>query len=171
MEAPPVSVDELLKRGYRYAMSLTHDPARAEDLLQDSWVAVLQAGGAPSTGGAPSIGYLFSSIRTRFINQYRREHLVPMMQLDEAMDQDLLNANEQTPDGLVRASYKSLEQALSRLRPVEREALFLAVVEGYTAQEIADLTQQGRGTVLSLIHRAKAKMRRFLEQAQVGIVQ
>jgi RNA polymerase sigma-70 factor (ECF subfamily) len=165
MEAPPVSVDELLKRGYRYAMSLTHDSARAEDLLQDSWVAVLQA------GGAPSIVYLFSSIRTRFINQWHRERLVPMMQLDEAMEHDLLNASERNTDGLVRATYKSLEQALSRLRPVEREALFLAVVEGYTAQEIADLTQQGRGTVLSLIHRAKAKMRRFLEQAQVGIVQ
>ena len=35
METPPVSLDELLQRGYRYAVSLTHDPARAEDLLHD----------------------------------------------------------------------------------------------------------------------------------------
>ncbi len=162
MEAPPVSLDELLRRGYRYAMSLTHDSARAEDLLQESWLAILQA------GGARTIAYMFSSIRSRFINLYRRERLVPMMQLDEAMERGLLDSSENRNDGLVRGNYESLERALSQLRPVEREALFLAVVEGYTAQEIADLTQQGRGTVLSLIHRAKAKMHRFLEQAQVG---
>lgn len=161
MEAPPVSLDDLLQRGYRYALSLTHESARAEDLLQDSWLAVLQA------GGAQTVGYLFSAIRSRFINQYRRERLVPMMQLDEAVERGLLQANENIADGVVRASYESLEQALSRLRPVEREALFLAVVEGYTAEEIGDLTQQARGTVLSLIHRAKAKMRRLLKQAQV----
>jgi len=161
MEAPSVSLDELLQRGYRYAMSLTHDSTRAEDLLQDSWTAVLQA------GGAQTIGYLFSSIRSRFINQCRRERLVPMMQLDEATERGLLDSGENRND-LVQANYESLQKALSQLRPVEREALFLAVVEGYTAQEIADLTQQGRGTVLSLIHRAKAKMRRFLDQAQVG---
>ncbi len=162
MEASPVSLEELLRRGYRYAVSLTHDSARAEDLLQDSWVAVLRA------GGAQTIAYMFSSIRSRFINQCRRDQLAPMMQLDEAMNQGLLDATESRTDGLIRASDESLERALSRLRPVEREALFLAAVEGYTAQEIADLTQQGRGTVLSLIHRAKAKMRRFLEQGQLG---
>ena len=162
MEAPPVLLDELLRRGYRYAVSLTHDSARAEDLLQDSWVAVLRA------GGAQTIAYMFSSIRSRFINQCRRDQLVPMMQLDEAMNQGLLDATASMTDGLISAGDESVEQALSRLRPVEREALYLAAVEGYTAQEIADLTQQGRGTVLSLIHRAKAKMRRFLEQAQLG---
>lgn len=163
MEAPPVSLDELLQRGYRYAMALTHDSVRAEDLLQDSWVAVLEA------GGAQTIGYLFSSIRSRFINQCRRERLIPMMQLDEARERGLMDTTENiTNDGLVRASYESLERALARLRPIEREALFFAVVEGYTAQEIGDLTQQGRGTVLSLIHRAKAKIRHFLEQAPAG---
>jgi len=162
MEAPPVSLEELLQRGYRYAMSLTHDSTRAEDLLQESWVAILQA------GGAQTVGYLFSSIRSRFINRYRRERLAPMVQLDEAIERGLLDTTEKNKDGLLRASYESLEHALTQLRSIEREALFLAVVEGYTAQEIADLTQQGRGTVLSLIHRAKAKMRRFLEQAQVG---
>lgn len=62
-------------------------------------------------------------------------------------------------DMLVRRSAGKLilEQALAQLRSIEREALFLAVVEGYTAQEIADLTQQGRGTVLSLIHGRKLR--------------
>ncbi|MBI3777250.1 MAG: hypothetical protein HY273_17190 [Gammaproteobacteria bacterium] len=41
-------LSELLQHGYRYALSLTHHKTRAEDLLQDAWVAVLQARGAPA---------------------------------------------------------------------------------------------------------------------------
>jgi RNA polymerase sigma-70 factor (ECF subfamily) len=36
--------------------------------------------------------------------------------------------------------------------------LYLAVVEGYTAEEIAELTSRPRGTILSLLHRTKAKL-------------
>ena len=60
-----------------------------------------------------------------------------------------------------------LEEALGSLRPPEREALYLATVEDYTAQEIADLTGRPRGTVLSMIHRARKKLRGFLtDEAQ-----
>src|SRR5713101_1974455 len=101
METPPVSLDELLQRGYRYAVSLTHDPTRAEDLLHDAWVAVLRA------GGARTVGYLFSSIRSRFLNQTRHERLVPMVQWDEALDQGLLDSTgvaENAASGRLRAS-------------------------------------------------------------------
>jgi len=47
---------------------------------------------------------------------------------------------------------------------MEREALLLADVEGYTAQEIAELTGHPRGTILSLIHRSRGKLRRQLSQ-------
>lgn len=61
-------------------------------------------------------------------------------------------------------------QALNNLRSQEREALFLTAVEGYTAQEIADLTHQPRGTVLSLVHRAKQKIRRFVKHQNEDIL-
>ena len=43
---------------------------------------------------------------------------------------------------------------------MEREAIFLHHVHGHTAEEIAVLTAQPRGTVLSLLHRALEKLRR-----------
>ena len=36
---------ELLQCGYRFALSLTHDDARAADLVQDAWTSVPQAQG------------------------------------------------------------------------------------------------------------------------------
>jgi len=35
----------LLQHGYRYALSLTHHAAKAEDLLHAAWGAMIQAGG------------------------------------------------------------------------------------------------------------------------------
>lgn len=140
----------LLHSGYRYALSLTHHRAQAEDLLQDAWVAVLQARG-PQTRA-----YLFTAIRSRFLNQYRRERLVPMVPLDDTLTESA------DADPLLRSNPEDLDRALATLRPVERETLYLATVEEYTAQEIADLTNTARGTVLSLLHRTRQKLRRAL---------
>lgn len=146
----------LLQSGFRYAFALTRQRCAAEDLLQDAWVAVLQAGGPRHRG------YLFAAIRSRFLNVHRRESLVsvvPLGDLDVEIADESARADE---DVVARIDAAQLESALSLLRPLEREALYLAAVEEYTAQEIADLTRQPRGTVLSLIHRARAKLRRAL---------
>ena len=55
-----------------------------------------------------------------------------------------------------------LTRALGRLRETEREAIYLQAVQGYTAAETAELMAIPRGTVLSLIHRGKARLRQLL---------
>ena len=89
--------------------------------------------------GSWELSYLFATIRNRFMNW-------------------------DAPDVLQNGQ---LGRALGSLRPEEREALFLAVVEGYTAEEIANLTARPRGTVLSLLYRTKAKLRELLRKSQV----
>lgn len=151
----PLIIESLLQDGYRYALSLSHNPAKAEDLLQDAWVAVLQAKGPHEKA------YLFSAIRSRFLNQHKRELLVPIVSIDE----EQIGGVEQVM-GLADVSIddNDLEKSLATLRPVEREALYLSAVEGYTANEIAINTERSRGTVLSLIHRAKKKLQQFLDE-------
>ncbi len=152
-EEESYSLAELLHSGYRYALSLASDQSRAEDVLQDAWLAVLKANG-PHTRQ-----YLFSAVRTRFLNVYKRELLLSIVPLDDVPEHELSIHELDMSDYL---DHKLLEQALSGLRSIERESLFLMVVEGYTAQEIADLTLQSRNTVLSHVHRAKRKVRDFL---------
>ncbi len=149
-----VKLAELLQSGYRYAYSLTHHKSTAEDLLQDAWVAVLQAHGPHTTA------YLFSAIRSRFLNHHKRERLVPMIALDDAPS--VSNMEHAQHDPLLHADTHTIDAALARLRPVERETLYLSAVEGYTAEEIARNTNQPRGTILSLLHRARSKLRRIL---------
>ena len=143
-------LEETLQRGYRYALSLTLDAGRAEDLLHDAVVSVLKK------KKLRELPYLIATIRNRFVDLYRRERLVVMHPLDEVTEAEL-DVEEAPLDGAM------LEEALGILRPPEREALYLSSVESYTAQEIADLTGSPRGTVLSLIHRARQTLRRFMD--------
>lgn len=155
-DAQGAQLRDLLQGGFRYALALTRHRAAAEDLLQDAWVAVLQARGPRNRA------YLFAAIRSRFLNRYRHERLVSLVPIDE-VELELANlAAEGDSDWLEGVDSVEVESALARLRPVEREAIFLSAVEDYTAQEIADLTSQPRSTVLSLIYRARQKLRRAL---------
>ncbi len=149
------SFAELMHSGYRYALSLTHDRTQAEDVLQDAWLAVLNANG-PHTRV-----YLFSAVRSRFLNLYRRERLVSVVSLDES---SALEAVYEEVDFTSCLDNALLSKALDELRGVEREALFFMAVEGYTANEIAVFTQQPRSTVLSHIHRAKKRIKQFMAQ-------
>lgn len=149
-------LEGLLTGGYRYALALTRHQASAEDLLQDAWVSVLQARGPRNRG------YLFTAIRSRFLNRHRRERLVSLVSVDDVEAELAQRTTEFDDDWAEGVNPIALEQALAQLRPMEREAMYLSAVEDYTAQEIADLTSQPRGTVLSLIFRARQKLRRAL---------
>ena len=157
----PDSVDALLEQAYRYAFSLAHDAAEAEELLQDACVSIL------ASDGSWERAYLFATIRNRFIDRYRRNRKILFLSLDQDEDEghaDHADVNWDAPDVLENGH---LGRALGALRPEEREALFLSVVEGYTAEEIGKLTARPRGTILSLLYRTKAKLRELLQKQQV----
>jgi len=71
----------------------------------------------------------------------------------DALDQPLA-----APPALPSGTANDVEDLLGRLRPGEREAVYLHYFEGHTAEEVSTLTRQPRGTVLSLLHRAIKKL-------------
>ncbi len=142
-------IAELLDRGYRYALALTHDRPAAEDLLQDAWSGVLASGG---TWTKP---YLFRAIKNKWIDNHRRGELVQFDPL-----QDDIRTEAHTGD-----LAWDLDAALATLRPQEREALYLNAVEGWTAQELSERLDRPRNTILSLIHRARTKLKDLLTVA------
>lgn len=151
----PAGIGALLESAYRYAFSLAHDSAEAEDLLQDACLSIL------ASGASWERSYLYATIRNRFIDRYRRNRRIVFLSLegDASADHGSAEINWDAPDVLQNGA---LDRALAGLRTEERETLFLAVVEGYTAEEIAELTSRPRGTILSLLHRTKAKLRNLL---------
>lgn len=155
-------LEALLHRGFRYALALTHDRAAADDVLQDAWVAVLNADSPRSPG------VLFRAIRTRFIDRYRRSRLVVMTSLDTDSDDPVDPRAAADINGII--AYDQLERALGTIRAEERELLFLSAVEGYTADEIGQLTDRTSGAVRVLLHRVRRKLQGHLESQADEVV-
>jgi RNA polymerase sigma-70 factor (ECF subfamily) len=145
----------LRQRGYRYALTLTRDADRAEDLVQEAWVSVLSA------RGPFGFGYLCCAIRSRYVDAYRKRAPEPLEAVSTAVPCDAASPSE---TALTRSQLRAATAVLS---PQEREVLYLSAVEGYTAAEISDLHGRPRGTVLSLIHRARRKARALLLAAAI----
>lgn len=142
-------LDDLLHRGYRYALSLTHNSETAQDLLQDACLRISRR------GGPWSIRYLITTIRNRHIDLQRRSSKLDFTSLDEF---DLIGDVDVT----MRSFDPQLERALAQLNEDERELLYLSVMEGYSASELAKLTKRPRGTILSSLHRSKKKLQKLL---------
>ena len=157
--APPdAATAELLQAAYRYAVGLAADPSDAQDLVQESWLRVRERYGA----GADR-RLLFRTLRNLHFDGWRRASRFPHDALDES---DAVHSDGGAGDPARACGGGTLGAQLARLRDVEREALLLSVIEGYSATEIAALTGGTRGGVLSLVHRAKAKLQGWLDEAE-----
>jgi len=150
----PTTDAERLQKGYRYALALTHHPEDAQDLVHEAWLNLCRR-----YGQVGSNAILFTAVRNLFVDQCRRKKIVQFESLDEPETPDVPEMVDSEP-----GVQGDLETLLATLRPVEREALFLHYYEGRTAEEIGQLTSQPRGTVLSLLHRAIAKLREVATQ-------
>ncbi len=146
-------LDHMIGRLYRYALAIRHDPAAAEDAVHDALVRVCEKGGPWEEA------YLRRAVRHRAMDsvksdsrRIRREREHAPVHSEAVLD----SRGECDAD---------LAAALSSLRPIEREAIYLAVVEGLATKHVAAAMGRPRGSILSLIHRAKLRLGQALAHA------
>jgi len=155
----------LLNQLYRYAISLTNNEDQAYDLLQSCIEKYLKADNANIE---KPIAYIKRMIRNEFIDQTRRQrfqHDVDAEDLERINDESALEATS-LEDVFVRQS--EVSSLLGTMKAEERELLYLWAVEEYTVQEIAEMKQVPRGTLLSKLHRLKKRIQ--LQQKSNNVV-
>ncbi len=141
-------------QAYRYAISLCNDPDEAFDLLHTSFEKILKRGVEHLDN--PKV-YLFRIIRNEFIDRYRRRK---KMQLSEFNDElAVVQLDENQLEKLI-INKDEVSHILADVNPIDRELLYLSVVEGYSISEISELNGTPRGTLLSKLHRLKLKIRK-----------
>ena len=141
----------LLPRMRNYALALTRDRHRADDLVHDTVVKALAAQ-SMFTLGTNLAAWLFRIERNTFISGLRRTRMT--VPFDQAIA-DSLSLHPQQESGLVMREFLS---AFSRLSLAQREALLLSVIEGQSYQEIAEHTGVTVGTVKSRVSRARDRL-------------
>lgn len=133
-----------------YAQSLTGNPGRADDLVQETvlkaWVN--QERFAPGTNLK---AWLFTILRNHFLSE-RRKHRREVEDVDGVMAGRLvvLAAQEHGADLQVIMSH------IARLPAPQREALLLVGAQGLTYEAAAEVMGCQTGTVKSRVSRARA---------------
>ncbi|MGF1548574.1 MAG: RNA polymerase sigma factor [Thiotrichales bacterium] len=144
---------DTLNRLYRYAYSLTGHKVEAEDLLQDGLERYLRAGQKSVDN---PLAYVRRILRNGFIDGLRRKNLHPEIQYSEefeAQDIDMRTLES------IMVDQDLLARIWLQLAPFEREILYFWAVEGMTVQEVSNELGTPRGTILSRIHRLRARLR------------
>ena len=148
---------------YGYALRLTRRPADAEELVQESYARAL-AGAATFLGGNLK-AWLFRILRNTYVDLHHRARAQPLLVEADALDGAAFGApldEGLEPDRLRRVVAADLEAALAKLSE-ESRSIILFDLEGFTETEVAELLGCAIGTVKSRLARARALLRKTLE--------
>jgi RNA polymerase sigma-70 factor (ECF subfamily) len=153
----------------------TGDRARAEDVVQDTFVRVLKGAGDWEQRARFST-WLFTIARNLCLDAMRRDRHRRAESLDQpaAADADgdagralgeTLEGSQAGPERLADAARLRplLTAAIEKLPPEQREVFVLREHAGMPFKEIAELTKTGENTVKSRMRYALESLRRTLE--------
>lgn len=152
----------------RVARSLTGRPADAEDLVQDTLLRAYRS--IDGFDGQHPRAWLLTILRNTHINRNRRRR--PVLLDDPHAALERLAATAGTPDGegpeglVVGAEFDAvIAEALASLPDRYRLVVTLVDLEGLHYAEAAEALAVPVGTVMSRLHRARARMRQRLAAA------
>jgi RNA polymerase sigma-70 factor, ECF subfamily len=144
---------------FQYLLQFTPDRGLAEELLQDTFMAVWK--GASSFQGRSRVrAWLFGIARRRACKKLRYSD-PPLADVTEL---ELRAAEDSEPETMLarRLARDELLAAMRRLTPDHREVLLLTFEYQLSYQELADVLQVPMGTVKSRLSNAKRALRALL---------
>lgn len=160
----------LLDQLFGAAMKMTRNPQDAQDLVQETYLKAFQAFSSFEEGTNLK-AWLYRIMTNSYINTYRKKQRQPFLGAVEELEDWQLGGAESTTamssrsaeaEAIDRTPDSVVTRALNELAEDFRMAVYLADVEGFSYQEIADIQEVPIGTVMSRLHRGRAKLRQVL---------
>ena len=154
------------------ALTKTRNYSDAEDLVQETFVKAFKAW-HQFEQGTNLKAWLVKILENTAINLFnKRKKETGSASLDDMEDFQIGNAKSLTAssqrsaeiEALDHIPSKNVREALQSLNEEFRMTVYYAVVEGLSYAEIADVMQTELGTVMSRLHRGKAKLFEYLKE-------
>lgn len=148
---------------FRYLRGLCGDPVLAEDLVEETFLELVEY--APAiTGGIGGLrAWLFRAARNNLIDAKRKSSRRGDLPLDEQAAARRPDLDPGPEAQAVRGEQEAvLYAAMEKLSEDQREVLMLRFAGGLSGPEVAAATGRTVGAVKSLQHRALASMARLL---------
>jgi RNA polymerase sigma-70 factor (ECF subfamily) len=157
---------------YRTALRMTRNAQDAEDLVQETMLRAFRFLDRFEPG-TNLRAWLFKILTNTYINRYRKQSSEPRVDsLDDSEELSLyryLDSEAASRGGSVEAQVldrfaeQDIKTAIEALPPQYRMTVLLADVEGFSYNDIAEITNVKKGTVMSRLFRG----RRLLQKALV----
>ncbi len=149
------------QRLYAYALRLTENPAQAEDVVQDTLVAVWRMAGR-FRGEGRVVAWLLGIVHHIAMKAIRHKS----QPISEAME-ETLHSTEPSPEDSVRADERAqwVQRGLQSLSPDHRAVLELIFYQGLSLKEVAQVCDCPLGTVKSRLSYARQYLRNMLSHS------
>jgi RNA polymerase sigma-70 factor, ECF subfamily len=159
---------ELMPSLYSAALRMTRNPADAEDLVQETYLRAYRGFGGFEQGTNLK-AWLYRILTNTYINVYRKEQRQPQQVAADAYEDfslyDRIAETTSAPaevEVLRGFTDQEIKDALADLPEQFRVAVYLADVEGFSYAEIAEMMDTPIGTVMSRLHRGRARLQKAL---------
>ncbi|MFN8633198.1 MAG: sigma-70 family RNA polymerase sigma factor [Chloroflexota bacterium] len=162
---------------YRTALRMTRNPQDAEDLVQETTLRAFRFLDRFEPG-TNLRAWLFKILTNTYINRYRKASSEPRVDSLDDSDGELslyrfLDSEAASRGGSVEAQVldrfaeQDIKTAIEALPPQYRITVLLADVEGFSYNDIAEITNVKKGTVMSRLFRGRRLLQKALiEQAK-----
>jgi RNA polymerase sigma-70 factor, ECF subfamily len=147
---------------FRFAYRLTGSIADAEDIVQESFLGLLQPGCRYDPRRTSVRSYLFGAVRNQALKRYRT--------LGRSGEDPVQPVDGQSPETeAMRAEMENtVARAVMRLPETQRAVLILAHYEQMPLAEIAQVMEIEIGAVKSRLQRARESMKEALAAYEPG---
>jgi len=158
-DALGVIYDRLAGRVYRFALFRVGSRADAEDLMQRTFLKMIEALPRYRQRGIPFEAWFFRLARNSVIDHLRaaRSHQ-PLASVADAQ------SSERSPEASAELAveFRRLEAALGQLTAIQQEVIGYRFMAGLSAREIGQVIGKREGSVRALQFRALESLRRAL---------
>ena len=150
---------------WAYLSRMTGDARLADDLLQETYYRFLRSG-STHENEAHRRNYLFR-IATNLVHDHRRKPRAERVEMTEGIDAADARQDGRAGNIAERTARRlDLARAMGRLKPRERDMLWLAYANGSSHQEIADALGLKRASIKLLLFRARRRLANLLRDQE-----
>ena len=147
-------VEQYADRLFRFAFSSLRNREQAEDVVQESFARVWEK--VKTVDFAKAKSYLFTTAHHAMIDEVRqRQHFASI--------EDFSPTDERATQNPYPDVNEILHKAIATLPEAQRNALLLRDYEGYSYQEIGDITGMSEAQVKVNIFRARTALKNKLK--------
>ncbi|MEJ0096983.1 MAG: sigma-70 family RNA polymerase sigma factor [Bauldia sp.] len=145
-----------------FAMSLSGNVDRADDLVQETLVRAL-ANIDSFQPGTNLTAWLFTILRNHFRSEYRKRRREV-----EDVDGRHTESLKSQPAQMGHVELAEFRAALDKLPPDQRETLVLVGASGFSYEEAAEICGCAVGTIKSRLNRARTRLAELMDVQDAG---